>query len=114
LGISVGLSRSPVRGSFTPSLGVTARLGIREGTNVPSASCHHVLSLRVVVQGNTALEAASLRESGDSRVWHLARPNRPFTLCGLTILYGDRRQLWAEVPEGDRCVMCVERLRMAP
>jgi hypothetical protein len=99
---------------LTPHWASPPDWAFKEGTNVPSASWHDVLSLRVVVQGNTALEAVSLRESGDSRIWHLARPNRPFTLCGLTILYGDRRQLWAEVPEGDRCVMCVERLRMAP
>lgn len=46
----------------------------------------------------------------DSHTWHLAEGARPFTLCGRIIEYGSRRRPWPEVPDADRCQLCLERL----
>lgn len=51
----------------------------------------------------------AVRLTGDPS-WHLAEDARLLTLCGRIIEYGSRRRLWVEVPETDRCQLCLERL----
>lgn len=48
--------------------------------------------------------------SPGERIWHLIpTPLASFAICGEALRYGARLRAWTEVPEEDRCDLCVQR-----
>jgi hypothetical protein len=71
----------------------------------------------VFIHPNVERDAPSdtpTRRLHDTASWHLIDAMRALTWCGIDIGYGNRRRLWSETPEDQRCAICIRRLRGAP